>query len=81
MASETQVRSMAIVRRAPSGQQRPSSLFTLVTHLFTGVWMPIWVERAIAPRRRCSAAATSFLTMRVSRGAPGSSTSPSSRRW
>ncbi|TBU27733.1 hypothetical protein BD311DRAFT_696225 [Dichomitus squalens] len=27
------------------GQQRPCSLFTLVIHLFTGVWMPIWPGR------------------------------------
>ncbi|TBU56236.1 hypothetical protein BD310DRAFT_950290 [Dichomitus squalens] len=41
------------------GQQRRSSLFTLVARLFTGVWLPTWVERVTAPRRRCPAATTS----------------------
>ncbi|TBU30811.1 hypothetical protein BD311DRAFT_753868, partial [Dichomitus squalens] len=35
------------------------SLFTLVARLFTGVWLPTWVERVTAPRRRCPVATTS----------------------
>ncbi|TBU30807.1 hypothetical protein BD311DRAFT_753848 [Dichomitus squalens] len=35
------------------------SLFTLVARLFTGVWLPTWVERVSAPRRRCPVATTS----------------------
>ncbi|TBU30097.1 hypothetical protein BD311DRAFT_777079 [Dichomitus squalens] len=62
--------------RRPGALDRPSSLFTVAAHLYSVVWLPRWVERVIAPRRRCSAAATSFLTTRYLSAFTGTTYAP-----